>query len=155
MRPIPASISVSGCAYQHVTDWLNKYDNQTEKLFKQISAEVAYTGIAIFAAFETVARGVYALALKGFCHFAGKDEAGKKAFTKKYIVPAGESFLANASVMGSAALSLKDNLSKLGSNGEGSARSIINGDETMEKVTKFYYTTFAIQLRAMGFRIPN
>jgi hypothetical protein len=152
MREIPASLSVTGFAFQHVTDWLNKYDNQAERAFKQISAEVAYTGIMVFGAFETMARGAHALALKGFCQFI--EESKKKEFAKKYLVPAGQNFLFTASVMGGAAVSLKDNLAKC-SFTEKVTGQIINGDATIDKVTMFYFKTFPNQLRAMGFPVPK
>ncbi len=151
MRSIPISSSIGGYAYQHITDWLNKYDNQAERVFKQFSAEIAYTGIMVFSAFETMARGAHALALKGFCHFI--EESKKKEFTKKYIVDAGQNFLFCASVMGGAALSLKDNLVKCSLTEKGTGQ-IINGDATIDKVAMFYFKTFPKQLRAMGFPVP-
>ncbi len=153
MREIPMSLSVGGYAYQQVTDWLNKYDSQAERVFKQISAEVAYTSIAIFSAFETVARGIHALVLKGYCHFF-VEESKKKEFTKKHIVDVGQSFLFCASVMGGAALSLKDNLVKCSLTEKVSGK-IIDGDATIDKVATFYLKTFPQQLKAMGFPVPN
>jgi hypothetical protein len=153
MNKIPASLSVAGTAYQHVTDWLNDYDSQAERVIKQISAEVAYTGIMIFGALETIARGVHALALKGFCHFF-VEESKKKAFTKKYINPAGEGFLFSAAVMGGAAISLKDNLANCCYNKEVKPGKVIDGDKTINKVTEFYFKTFRTQLKAMGFQVP-
>jgi hypothetical protein len=152
MREIPISSSVGGYMYQHVTDWLNKYDNQAERVLKQISGEVAYTGIMIFSAYETLARGVYALVLKGFCHFFIEDSK-KKEFTKKQIVNAGQNFLFCASVMGGAAVSLKDNLAKCSLTDQVTGQ-IINGDTTIDKVAMFYFKTFPKQLRAMGFPVP-
>jgi hypothetical protein len=149
MREIPMSSSVGGYAYQHVTDWLNKYDNQVERLFKQFSAEIAYTGIMVFSVFETMARATHVLALKGIRHFV--EDSKKKEFSRKYIVDAGQNFLFCASVMGGAALSLKDNLSKCSLTETG---QIINGDTTIDKVTMFYFQTFPKQLRAMGFPVP-
>lgn len=151
MNPIPLSSSVGGCAYQHVTDWLNKNDSQVERVFKQISAEIAYTGIMIFSAFETLARGVYALALKGFCHYCVEDSK-KKEYIKKNILPAAENFLFCASAMGGAALSLKDNLFNPSPTDE-APQQIIDGNATINKVGQFYLKTFPTQLRAMGFRV--
>lgn len=149
MRPIPASMSVTGHMYQKTTDWLNCNHSSMEKIFKQITAQVAYTGIAILSPLETLARGVYALFLKGIAQCM--DQTQKKAFIKKNVVPAGENFLACASVIGAAALSLKDNALKLCSEPAG---QIVNGDATMEKVTMFYFKTFPGPLRAMGFPVP-
>jgi hypothetical protein len=149
MRPIPASVSVTGHMYQKTTNWLNCYHSSVEKVFKQITAQVAYTGIAILSPLETLARGVYALFLKGIAQC--KDQTQKKAFMKKHVVPAGENFLASAAVVGAAALSLKDNALKLCSV---SAGPIVNGDATMEKVMEFYIKTFPGPLRAMGFPVP-
>lgn len=150
MNPIPRS--VAGYAYQHVTDWLNHYDGQAERVMKQISAEVAYTGIAIFAAFETIAHGVHALVLKGLCHYVNDEEAKKKAFIRKYIAPAGESFLFSAAVAGCAAIGLKDNLSKFSLTNNVTGQ-IIDGNATMNKVQAFILEKFSTQLRAMGFRV--
>ncbi len=150
MRPIPPSMSVSGHAYEKVTDWLNDCQCPVRKTFKQITAEVAYAGIAILGSLETVARGVYALVLKGIAQCMGQTQ--KKAFIKNHVVPAGENFLACATVVGAAALSLKDNVLKFCSAPGG---EIVNGDATMEKVMQFYFKTFPGPLRAMGFPIPN
>jgi hypothetical protein len=151
MNKIPVALSVGGYAYQHVTDWVNKYDNQTEKFFKQISAEFAYTGIMVFSALETLARGVHVLVLKGVRHLV--EESKKKEFTKKHLVGAAEGFLMSASVAGGAALSLKDNLYKVDLSGKTTGQ-IVHGNATVEKVTMFYYKTFPTQLRALGFRVP-
>ena len=153
MKEIPASLSVAGYAYQHVTDWLNDNASQAERVIKQISAEVAYTGIMIFGALETIARGVQALALKGFCHFC-VEESKKKAFIKKYIVPAGDGFLVSATSMGGAAVSLKDNLANCCYNKEEKPGQVIDGEKTINKVTEFYFKTFRTQLKAMGFQVP-
>jgi hypothetical protein len=152
MREIPASMSVSGLAYQKVTDWLNQPKGPLEKCFKQITAEVAYVGIMLLGAMETVARGVYVLALKGIAQC--KESAEKKAFLKKHVVPAGENFLLNASVMSAAALGLKDNLCKISCSQEERVE-IIHVDATIDQVTMFYFKTFPGPLRAMGFRVPN
>lgn len=149
MRPIPPSMSVTGHAYEKVTNWLNSNHNSAEKIFKQITAQVAYIGIAILSPMETLARGVYALFLKGIAQCM--DPTQKKAFMKKNVIPAGENFLACASVIGAAALSLKDNTLKLCSEPAG---QIVNGDATMEKVMQFYFKTFPGPLRAMGFPVP-
>jgi len=152
MNPIPTSLSVAGYAYQHVTDWLNQYESQPERVMKQISAEIAYTGIAIFAAFETLAHGVHALVLKGLCHYVSDTEAKKKAFTRKYIVPAGESFLFSAAVAGGAAINLKDNFDKF-SLSKNVTGQIVDGNATMNKTQAFVLEKFSTQLRAMGFRV--
>jgi hypothetical protein len=152
MRPIPTSLSVAGYAYQHVTDWLNQYESQPERVMKQISAEFAYTGIMIFAALETLAHGVHALVLKGLCHYVNDEEAKKKAFIRKYIVPAGESFLFSASVAGGAAINLKDNFDKF-SVSKNVTGQIIDGNATLGKVQTFILEKFSSQLKAMGFRV--
>lgn len=152
MNPIPTSLSVAGYAYQHVTDWLNHYESRPEKVMKQISAEVAYTGIMIFAALETLARGIHALVLKGFLYCVHDEEAKKKAFAKKYISPAGESFLFSAAVTAGAAIGLKDNLAKcFDRNATG---QIIDGNATMTSISTYILDKFATPLRAMGFPVP-
>jgi hypothetical protein len=148
MREIPASLSVGGYAYQHVTDWLNKYDNQAEKAFKQLAAECAYAGIMLFSAFETVARAAHTLVLKCFSQFV--DKSKKKEFIKKHLAPAGVNLLMCASVTGGAVLSLKDNLPKV-SFPKKIAGQIVDGNATIDKVTMFYLKTFPNQLRAFGF----
>jgi hypothetical protein len=150
MRDIPISKSMGGYAYQHVTDWLNDYDGQKEKVFKQISAGFAYTGIMIFSGLETVARAVYALCLKGFAQFY--DEAKKREFTRKYVAPASENFLMCASVAGGAAISLKENVVKI--NCDEVRGQIVDGNATVDRVSMFFIETFPNQLRALGFPIP-
>lgn len=149
MRPIPASMSFAGYAYQNVTDWLNDNDSQVEKGFKQISAEIAYAGILILGAVEVLARGVHLLALKGFSYYV--EAPKKRAFTKKYIMPLAENFLFCTAVVGGTAMSLKDNFSKY-SQREG---QVIDGNDTIDKASQFIIKKFHKELKAMGFPVPD
>ncbi len=105
---IPCSESIAGNLYCKVTNWRNDHQFPTEKVYKQILSEAAYVGIVILGALETLAKAVAALFLKGISYLLPEDE--KKPFTKKYLAPAGQNFLMNASMLGTAALSLRDNI---------------------------------------------
>ncbi len=143
MQPISVEQSIAGAGYKGVTDWRNSYSNTTERVFKQITSEVAYTGLMIFSGLETLARAVMVLYTKVRSNYYNDDQE-KKAYIKEYLVPRGQNLLFCASVTRATAGSLVHNITEPNVDGN----TILNNEMT------YLMTTHKGLLNSLGFRIP-